>query len=160
MPACHAGGRGFESLPDRHCIMIAEIVLQTALAAIIGGIWLTPLVVGPAARASLDDQGRRYFLKSFFIRFNIFLIIMIALYLGVFYFFILKEYEIFFSVTANFIMTVLLFANILNLIISFFLDGSNKGLLSFKIFHSLSTFILAVTSFASLYLLIEKFLII
>ena len=117
-------------------------------------------MVGPAARASLDDQGRRYFLKSFFIRFNIFLIIMIALYLGVFYFFILKEYEIFFSVTANFIMTVLLFANIFNLIISFFLDGSNEGLLSFKIFHSVSTFILAVTSFASLYLLIEKFLII
>ena len=71
MPACHAGGRGFESLPDRHLVlMFAEIALQTILAAIVGAVWLTPLVVSPAAKSSLDEEALKFFLKTSFFDFT------------------------------------------------------------------------------------------
>ena len=104
MPACHAGGRGFESLPDRHLVdMIIEIALQTVLAMVIGGVWLSILVVTPAARNSLDKQSLGYFLKSFFFRLNLFLILMILSYLGIIYFFQLEQYELIWSSTRNLI---------------------------------------------------------
>ena len=46
--------------------MFAEIALQTVLAVIVGGVWLTPLVVSPAARSSLDEEALKFFLKTFF----------------------------------------------------------------------------------------------
>jgi len=36
--------------------MVADIALQIILAAVVGGIWITPLVVSPAAKASLDEK--------------------------------------------------------------------------------------------------------
>ncbi len=161
MPACHAGGRGFESLPDRHLVdMIIEIALQTVLAMVIGGVWLSILVVTPAARNSLDKQSLGYFLKSFFFRLNLFLILMILSYLGITYFFQLEQYELIWSSTRNLIFLILLGANLLNLFIGLFLDHekNKEAGPTFKIFHSFSILILAATSFVALYYLVEKFL--
>ena len=58
--------------------MFADIALQTILAAIVGGIWITPLVVSPAAKSSLDDAALKFFLKSFFFRFHLFIVLMLA----------------------------------------------------------------------------------
>ena len=86
--------------------MFADIALQTILAAIVGGIWITPLVVSPAARASLDSDALRFFLKSFFFRFHLFIVLMLFSYLVIVYFFKLSEYELIWADTKNLAMLI------------------------------------------------------
>ena len=104
--------------------MFVDIALQTLLAAIVGGIWITPLVVSPAARASLDDESLRFFLRSFFFRFHLFIVLMLLIYLSIVYFFQLGEYDLIWSSTKNFMMLVLLGLNFFNLILGLMLNLS------------------------------------
>ena len=140
--------------------MFADIALQTILAAIVGGIWITPLVVSPAARASLDSDALRFFLKSFFFRFHLFIVLMLFSYLSIVYFFQLAEYELIWSSTKNLVMLVLLGLNVVNLLLSLIINNTKLETAStfFKIMHGLSVAIFASTSFVSLFYLIEKFI--
>ena len=140
--------------------MFAEIALQTILAAIVGAIWLTPLVVSPAARSSLDEEALKFFLKTFFFRFHLFIVILLFAYLSIVYFFQLTEYEIIWSSTKNLVMLILLGANTINLLLSFIINNVkiDTSSLMFRILHGLSVAIFASTSFVSLYYLIEKFI--
>ena len=139
--------------------MFAEIALQTILAVIVGAIWLTPLVVSPAARSSLDEEALKFFLKTFFLRFHLFLVIMLSVYLSIVYFFQLSEYELIWSSTKNLVMMILLGANTINLLLSLIINNTkiDTGSLIFRVMHGLSVAIFASTSFVSLYYLIEKF---
>ena len=139
--------------------MFADIALQTILAAIVGGIWITPLVVSPAAKSSLDDAALKFFLKSFFFRFHLFIVLMLFTYLTIVYFFRLEESELIWSSTKNLVMIILLGANVINLLLSFIINNAKLETTStfFKILHGLSFAIFASTSFISLYYLIEKF---
>ena len=140
--------------------MFVDIALQTILAAIVGGIWITPLVVSPAARASLDDESLRFFLRSFFFRFHLFIVLMLLAYLSIIYFFQLGGYELIWSSTKNLVMLVLLGFNLFNLIIGLMLNNikvDTNGIF-FKIIHGISVAIFTATSFISLYYLIEKFI--
>ena len=140
--------------------MFVDIALQTILAAIVGGIWLTPLVVSPAARASLDDESLRFFLRSFFFRFHLFIALMLLAYLSIIYFFQLEGYELIWSSTKNLVMLVLLGFNLFNLIIGLMLNNMkvDPNGIFFKIIHGISVAIFTATSFISLYYLIEKFI--
>ena len=140
--------------------MFAEIALQTILAAIVGAIWLTPLVVSPAARSSLDEEALKFFLKTFFFRFHLFIVILIFAYLSIVYFFQLTEYELIWSSTKNLVMLILLGANTINLLLSLIINNVkiDTSSLMFRILHGLSVAIFASTSFVSLYYLIEKFI--
>ena len=139
--------------------MFAEIALQTILAVIVGAIWLTPLVVSPAARSSLDEEALKFFLKTFFLRFHLFLVIMLSVYLSIIYFFQLSEYELIWSSTKNLVMLILLVANTVNLLLSLIINNTKIDTASsfFRVMHGLSVAIFASTSFVSLYYLIEKF---
>ena len=140
--------------------MFAEIALQTILAAIVGAIWLTPLVVSPAARSSLDEEALKFFLKTFFFRFHLFIVILLLAYLSIVYFFQLTEYELIWSSTKNLVMLILLGANTINLLLSLIINNVkiDTSSLMFRILHGLSVAIFASTSFVSLYYLIEKFI--
>jgi len=140
--------------------MFAEIALQTILAAIVGAIWLTPLVVSPAARSSLDEEALKFFLKTFFFRFHLFIVILLFSYLSIIYFFQLKEYELIWSSTKNLVMLILLGANTINLLLSLIINNVkiDTSSLMFRVLHGLSVAIFASTSFVSLYYLIEKFI--
>ena len=140
--------------------MFAEIALQTILAAIVGAIWLTPLVVSPAARSSLDEEALKFFLKTFFFRFHLFIVILIFAYLSIVYFFQLTEYELIWSSTKNLVMLILLGANTINLLLSLIINNVkiDTSSLMFRILHGLSVAIFASTSFVSLYYLLEKFI--
>ena len=140
--------------------MFAEIALQTILAAIVGAIWLTPLVVGPAARSSLDEEALKFFLKTFFFRFHLFIVILLFAYLSIVYFFQLTEYELIWSSTKNLVMLILLGANTINLLLSLIINNVkiDTSSLMFRVLHGLSVAIFASTSFVSLYYLIEKFI--
>ena len=142
--------------------MFAEIALQTILAAIVGAIWLTPLVVSPAARTSLDEDALKFFLKTFFLRFHLFIVLMLFAYLSIIYFFHLAEYELIWSSTKNLVMLILLGANTINLFLSLIINNTKIDPESsfFKVMHGLSVAIFASTSFVSLYYLIEKFILI
>tara|TARA_B100001989_G_scaffold197595_1_gene146221 strand:+ start:257 stop:685 length:429 start_codon:yes stop_codon:yes gene_type:complete len=140
--------------------MFVDIALQTILAIIVGGIWITPLVVSPAARSSLDDDSLKFFLRSFFFRFHLFVVIMLLAYLSIVYFFQLSEYELIWSSNKNLIMLVLLALNFINLILGSLLNNAKvdtKGLF-FRLIHGTSVAIFTATSFISLYYLIEKFI--
>ena len=140
--------------------MFAEIALQTILAAIVGAIWLTPLVVSPSARSSLDEEALKFFLKTFFFRFHLFIVILLFAYLSIVYFFQLTEYELIWSSTKNLVMLILLGANTINLLLSLIINNVkiDTSSLMFRILHGLSVAIFASTSFVSLYYLIEKFI--
>ena len=140
--------------------MFAEIALQTILAAIVGAIWLTPLVVSPAARSSLDEEALKFFLKTFFFRFHLFIVILLFAYLSIVYFFQLTEYELIWSSTKNLMMLILLGANTINLLLSLIINNVkiDTSSLMFRVLHGLSVAIFASTSFVSLYYLIEKFI--
>ena len=140
--------------------MFAEIALQTILAGIVGAIWLTPLVVSPAARSSLDEEALKFFLKTFFFRFHLFIVILLFAYLSIVYFFQLTEYELIWSSTKNLVMLILLGANTINLLLSLIINNVkiDTSSLMFRILHGLSVAIFASTSFVSLYYLIEKFI--
>jgi len=140
--------------------MFAEIALQTILAAIVGAIWLTPLVVSPAARSSLDEEALKFFLKTFFFRFHLFIVILLLAYLSIVYFFQLTEYELIWSSTKNLVMLILLGANTINLLLSLIINNVkiDTSSLMFRVLHGLSVAIFASTSFVSLYYLIEKFI--
>ena len=140
--------------------MFAEIALQTILAAIVGAIWLTPLVVSPAARSSLDEEALKFFLKTFFFRFHLFIVILLFAYLSIVYFFQLTEYELIWSSTKNSVMLILLGANTINLLLSLIINNVkiDTSSLMFRILHGLSVAIFASTSFVSIYYLIEKFI--
>lgn len=140
--------------------MFAEIALQTILAAIVGAIWLTPLVVSPAARSSLDEEALKFFLKTFFFRFHLFIVILLFAYLSIVYFFQLTEYELIWSSTKNLVMLILLGANTINLLLSLIINNVkiDSSSLMFRVLHGLSVAIFASTSFVSLYYLIEKFI--
>jgi hypothetical protein len=140
--------------------MFAEIALQTILAAIVGAVWLTPLVVSPAARSSLDEEALKFFLKTFFFRFHLFIVILLFAYLSIVYFFQLTEYELIWSSTKNLVMLILLGANTINLLLSLIINNVkiDTSSLMFRILHGLSVAIFASTSFVSLYYLIEKFI--
>ena len=140
--------------------MFAEIALQTILAAIVGAIWLTPLVVSPAARSSLDEEALKFFLKTFFFRFHLFIVILLLAYLSIVYFFQLTEYELIWSSTKNLVMLILLGANTINLLLSLIINNVkiDTASLMFRVLHGLSVAIFASTSFVSLYYLIEKFI--
>ena len=140
--------------------MFAEIALQTILAAIVGAVWLTPLVVSPAARSSLDEEALKFFLKTFFFRFHFFIVLMLFAYLGIVYLFQLTEYELIWTSTKNLVMLILLGANIVNLLLSLIINNTKIDTASslFRIMHGLSVAIFASTSFVSLYYLIEKFI--
>ena len=140
--------------------MFAEIALQTILAAIVGAVWLTPLVVSPAARSSLDEESLKFFLKTFFFRFHLFIVILLFAYLSIVYFFQLKEYELIWSSTKNLVMLILLGANTINLLLSLIINNVkiDTSSLMFRVLHGLSVAIFASTSFVSLYYLIEKFI--
>ena len=140
--------------------MFAEIALQTILAAIVGAIWLTPLVVSPAARSSLDEEALKFFLKTFFFRFHFFIVILLFAYLSIVYFFQLTEYELIWSSTKNLVMLILLGANTINLLLSLIINNVkiDTSSLMFRVLHGLSVAIFASTSFVSLYYLIEKFI--
>jgi|TARA_B100001939_G_scaffold23534_1_gene19128 hypothetical protein len=140
--------------------MIADIALQTILAAIVGGIWITPLVVTPAARASLDSDGLRFFLKSFFFRFHLFLVMMLVVYLAIVYFFKISEFELLWEDTKNLVIMIMLGVNIFNLFLGLVIDNTKLDIESafFKIIHALSVAIFASTSFVSLYYLVENFI--
>ena len=134
--------------------------LQTILAAIVGAIWLTPLVVSPAARSSLDEEALKFFLKTFFFRFHLFIVILLFAYLSIVYFFQLTEYELIWSSTKNLVMLILLGANTINLLLSLIINNVkiDTSSLMFRVLHGLSVAIFASTSFVSLYYLIEKFI--
>ena len=138
--------------------MFAEIALQTILAAIVGAIWLTPLVVSPAARSSLDEEALKFFLKTFFFRFHLFIVILLFAYLSIVYFFQLTE--LIWSSTKNLVMLILLGANTINLLLSLIINNVkiDTSSLMFRVLHGLSVAIFASTSFVSLYYLIEKFI--
>ena len=140
--------------------MFAEIALQTILAAIVGAIWLTPLVVSPAARSSLDEEALKFFLKTFFFRFHLFIVILLFAYLSIVYFFQLTEYELIWSSTKNLVMLILLGANTINLLLSLIINNVkiDTASLMFRVLHGLSVAIFASTSFVTLYYLIEKFI--
>ena len=140
--------------------MFAEIALQTILAAIVGAIWLTPLVVSPAARSSLDEEALKFFLKTFFFRFHLFIVILLFAYLSIVYFFQLTEYELIWASTKNLVMLILLGANTINLLLSLIINNVkiDTSSLMFRVLHGLSVAIFASTSFVSLYYLIEKFI--
>ena len=140
--------------------MFAEIALQTILAAIVGAIWLTPLVVSPAARSSLDEEALKFFLKTFFFRFHLFIVILLFAYLSIIYFFQLTEYELIWSSTKNLVMLILLAANTINLLLSLIINNVkiDTSSLMFRVLHGLSVAIFASTSFVTLYYLIEKFI--
>ena len=140
--------------------MFAEIALQTILAAIVGAVWLTPLVVSPAARSSLDEEAQKFFLKTFFFRFHFFIVLMLFAYLSIVYLFQLTEYELIWTSTKNLVMLILLGANIVNLLLSLIINNTKIDTASslFRILHGLSVAIFASTSFVSLYYLIEKFI--
>ena len=140
--------------------MFAEIALQTILAAIVGAIWLTPLVVSPAARSSLDEEALKFFLKTFFFRFHLFIVILLFAYLSIIYFFQLTEYELIWSSTKNLVMLILLGANTINLLLSLIINNVkiDTSSLMFRVLHGLSVAIFASTSFVTLYYLIEKFI--
>lgn len=140
--------------------MFAEIALQTILAAIVGAIWLTPLVVSPAARSSLDEEALKFFLKTFFFRFHLFIVMLLFAYLSIVYFFQLTEYELIWSSTKNLVMLILLGANTINLLLSLIINNVkiDTSSLMFRVLHGLSVAIFASTSFVSLYYLIEKFI--
>ena len=140
--------------------MFAEIALQTILAGIVGAIWLTPLVVSPAARSSLDEEALKFFLKTFFFRFHLFIVILLFAYLSIVYFFQLTEYELIWSSTKNLVMLILLGANTINLLLSLIINNVkiDTSSLMFRVLHGLSVAIFASTSFVSLYYLIEKFI--
>tara|TARA_B100000214_G_C23908816_1_gene600263 strand:- start:749 stop:1177 length:429 start_codon:yes stop_codon:yes gene_type:complete len=140
--------------------MFVDIALQTILAAIVGGIWLTPLVVSPAARASLDDESLRFFLRSFFFRFHLFIVLMLLAYLCIVYFFELSEYELIWSSNKNLMMLVLLGLNLFNLILGPMINSTkiDTNGIFFKVFHGTSVAIFTATSFISLYYLVEKFI--
>ena len=140
--------------------MFAEIALQTILAAIVGAIWLTPLVVSPAARSSLDEEALKFFLKTFFFRFHLFIVVSLFIYLSIVYFFQLTEYELIWSSTKNLVILILLAANTINLLLSLIINNVkiDTASLMFRVLHGLSVAIFASTSFASLYYLIEKFI--
>ena len=142
--------------------MFAEIALQTILALIVGAIWLTPLVVSPAARSSLDEEALKFFLKTFFIRFHLFIVTMLFAYLSIVYFFQLSEYELIWSSTKNLVMLILLGANAVNLLLSLIINNTKIDTASsfFRVMHGLSVAIFASTSFVSLYYLIEKFILV
>ena len=135
--------------------MFAEIALQTILAAIVGAIWLTPLVVSPAARSSLDEEALKFFLKTFFFRFHLFIVILLFAYLSIVYFFQLTEYELIWSSTKNLVMLILLGANTINLLLSLIINNVkiDTSSLMFRVLHGLSVAIFASTSFVSLYYL-------
>ena len=135
--------------------MFAEIALQTILAAIVGAIWLTPLVVSPAARSSLDEEALKFFLKTFFFRFHLFIVILLFAYLSIIYFFQLTEYELIWSSTKNLVMLILLGANTINLLLSLIINNVkiDTSSLMFRVLHGLSVAIFASTSFVSLYYL-------
>ena len=140
--------------------MFAEIALQTILAAIVGAIWLTPLVVSPAARSSLDEEALKFFLRTFFFRFHLFIVVSLFIYLSIVYFFQLTEYELIWSSTKNLVILILLAANTINLLLSLIINNVkiDTSSLMFRILHGLSVAIFASTSFVSLYYLIEKFI--
>jgi len=140
--------------------MFAEIALQTILAAIVGAIWLTPLVVSPAARSSLDEEALKFFLRTFFFRFHLFIVVLLFIYLSIVYFFQLTEYELIWSSTKNLVILILLAANTINLLLSLIINNVkiDTASLMFRVLHGLSVAIFASTSFASLYYLIEKFI--
>ena len=140
--------------------MFAEIALQTILAAIVGAVWLTPLVVSPAARSSLDEEALKFFLKTFFFRFHLFIVILLFAYLSIVYFFQLTEYELIWSSTKNLVLLILLGANTINLLLSLIINNvkMDTSSLMFRVLHGLSVAIFASTSFVSLYYLIEKFI--
>ena len=140
--------------------MFAEIALQTILAAIVGAIWLTPLVVSPAARSSLDEEALKFFLRTFFFRFHLFIVVSLFIYLSIVYFFQLTEYELIWSSTKNLVILILLAANTINLLLSLIINNVkiDTASLMFRVLHGLSVAIFASTSFASLYYLIEKFI--
>ena len=140
--------------------MFAEIALQTILAAIVGAIWLTPLVVSPAARSSLDEEALKFFLKTFFFRFHLFIVVLLLAYLSIVYFFQLTEYELIWASTKNLVMLILLGANTINLLLSLIINNVkiDTASLMFRVLHGLSVAIFASTSFVTLYYLIEKFI--
>ena len=140
--------------------MFAEIALQTIQAAIVGAIWLTPLVVSPAARSSLDEEALKFFLRTFFFRFHLFIVVLLFIYLSIVYFFQLTEYELIWSSTKNLVILILLAANTINLLLSLIINNVkiDTASLMFRVLHGLSVAIFASTSFASLYYLIEKFI--
>ena len=140
--------------------MFAEIALQTILAAIVGAVWLTPLVVSPAARSSLDEEALKFFLKTFFFRFHLFIVILLFAYLSIVYFFQLTEYELIWSSTKNLVLLILLGANTINLLLSLIINNvkMDTSSLMFRVLHGLSVAIFASTSFVTLYYLIEKFI--
>ena len=74
--------------------MFVDIALQFILATVIGSIWAAPFVVTPAARKTLDKEALKFFLRSFFYRLNLFLIVFLGLYLGIFYFLKLGTFEL------------------------------------------------------------------
>ena len=141
-------------------MMMVEIALHTILAAMIGGIWLSVMVVAPAARNSLDNQSQGFYLKSFFFRLNLYIILLIVGYLAIIYFFQLGQYELIWSLNKNLIFLSLLGGNFINLLIGIFLnhEKNDDKTGSFRFFHSVSILILTTTSFVALYYLIEKFL--
>tara|TARA_Y100000591_G_scaffold324786_1_gene344715 strand:- start:44 stop:472 length:429 start_codon:yes stop_codon:yes gene_type:complete len=142
--------------------MFVDIALQFILATVIGSIWTAPFVVTPAARKTLDKEALKFFLRSFFFRLNLFLIVFLGLYLGIFYFLKLETYELFFSNSETLLACIMIVTIFLNLLISLLLSSIDqlKNKVLFNIFHLLSVIILIGNSFAATYLLIQKFLVI
>ena len=102
----------------------------------------------------------KFFLKTFFFRFHLFIVILLFAYLSIVYFFQLTEYELIWSSTKNLVMLILLGANTINLLLSLIINNVkiDTSSLMFRILHGLSVAIFAFTSFVSLYYLIEKFI--
>ena len=142
--------------------MFVDIALQFILATVIGSIWVAPFVVTPAARKTLDKEALKFFLRSFFFRLNLFLIVFLGLYLGIFYFLKLGTYELFFSNYETLLACIMIVTIFLNLFISLLLSSIDqlKNRVLFNIFHLLSVVILIGNSFAATYLLVQKFLLI
>ena len=142
--------------------MFIDIALQFILATVIGSIWATPFVVTPAARKTLDKETLKFFLRSLFFRLNLFLIVFLGLYLGIFYFFKLGTYELLFSNYETLLACIMIVTIFLNLFISLLLSSIDqlKNRVLFNIFHLLSVVILIGNSFAATYLLVQKFLLI
>ena len=142
--------------------MFVDIALQFILATVIGSIWAAPFVVTPAARKTLDKEALKFFLRSFFYRLNLFLIVFLGLYLGIFYFLKLGTYELFFSNSEILLTCIMIVTIFLNLFISLLLSSIDqlKNRAVFNTFHLLSMVILVGNSFAATYLLVQKFLLI
>ena len=142
--------------------MFVDIALQFILATVIGAIWVAPFVVTPAARKTLDKEALKFFLRSFFFRLNLFLIVFLGLYLGVYYFLKLGTYELFFSNSETLLASIMVVTIFLNLFISLLLSSidQHKNKVLFNTFHLLSVVILIGNSFAATYLLVQKFLLI